>query len=123
MNDTEINNYLKKFKGQYFVKRNQGNEFIIDGTLGTIAPYNPEKALLGCWCINLPPRLKKSILKRLNGIFIEVHQDCDDEFGAYFHEKDLDKVARVIKAKKKRILSAEQKQRLSVLAKNNFKKR
>jgi hypothetical protein len=46
-----------------------------------------------------------------------VHQDADNEFGAYFNEKDLDIVCKAIKAKKRRQLTTEVRQKLSEHAK------
>ena len=120
MKNQEFNSYMNKFKNQYFIKTDEDNIRIIEGTLGKIAPYSPEKQLLGIWCTNLTVNMKKTILRSLNAILIDVHQDGDCEFGAYFHEKHLDIVCKVIKARKKRQLTNEERQALVARAKVNF---
>ena len=122
MTNKEFNLYMNKFKKQYAVIINEDNIRIINGKLGKIAPYDPKKQLLGVWCINLTKRHKNSLLKRLKPILIEVHQNCDNEFGAYFHEKDIDAVCSAIKAKRRRKLTDEQRQKLAQRAKKNFNK-
>lgn len=120
MKDYEYNLYMAKFKDQYFVRVDEDNVRNIEGRHGKIAPYAPEKQLLGVWCVNLPRLRKTLILKRLGAVLIEVHQDCEREFGAYFHEKDLDIVCRIIKARKKSQLTNEERQLRSDRAKVNF---
>jgi hypothetical protein len=111
--DILFENYMKKFNDRYFVRKDEDGIFNITGRWGKIAPYDPEKQLLGCWCINLTRWKKKSFLKRLQPYFIDVHQDCDCEFGGYFHEKDTQTIAKIIGAKKRRALSDEQRQALA----------
>ena len=123
MRDIDFNNYMKRFTNSYFVKKAGDGVAVIEGKFGNIAPYSPEKQLLGVWCIDLSARRKSSILKRLKPFLIEVHQDCENEFGAYFHERHLDDVCLVIKAKHRRRLSGEQRKRLADIARQNFSKK
>lgn len=113
MGDKIWNDYLKKFDPSFISKIDEDGCRIIEGKFGKIGVYDLKNQLLGVWCINLTPRKKSSLLKHLNSIFIEIHQDCDDEFGAYFHEKDLEKVCKVIKARKRRRLPEKQLEKLS----------
>ncbi len=122
MTDQEFNLYMKKFEDRFFVTIDEDNVRIISGKCGKIAPYAPEKQLLGIWCINLSPWQKTSFLKRLNPFFVEVHQDCSREFGAYFHEKYLDEVCKVIKAKRRPKISDELRQERSIRARKNLTK-
>lgn len=122
MKENDHNMYMQKFDKRFFVKTDEDQVRIIESKFGKIAPYAPEKQLLGVWCINLTPRKKKAILKRLSPFIIEVHQDCECEFGTYFHEKDLDVVAKIICARRKRILSEEQRKVLIDSARRNFAK-
>jgi hypothetical protein len=113
---SEFENYMRKFNDRYFVRKDEDRIYIIAGKYGKIAPCDPAKGLLGVWCINLPTKLKKTyMLKRLSSVLINVHQDCDQEFGAYFHERDIEIVAKVIKAKHrcKREFSEKQKQAIA----------
>jgi hypothetical protein len=121
MTDQEFNLYMKKFDDRYFITVNEDNVRVINGKYGKIAPFDPENQFLGVWCINISPWLKKSFLKRLCAVFIEVHQECDSEFGAYFHEKHLDEVCKVIKAKRRPKISDELRQERSMQAKINFR--
>jgi hypothetical protein len=123
MNDKEFNYYLNKFNDRYIVTSDDDNVKVIAGKIGKISSYDPENQLLGCWCINLTKRFKNAILKRLNDVFIEVHQDCDCEFGAYFHEKHIKAVASVIKARKRRNLTDQHRLKLAKRAKHNFMKK
>jgi len=52
MTDQEFNLYMKKFNNRFFVIIDEDNVRIINGRYGKIAPYSPEKRLLGVWCIN-----------------------------------------------------------------------
>lgn len=49
-----------------------------------------------------------------------MHHDCEREFVAYFHEKDLVIVCKIIKARKKLQLTSEERQLRSDRAKINF---
>jgi len=120
MTDQEFNLYMKKFNDRYFITVNEDNVRVINGKYGKIAPFDPENQFLGVWCINISPWLKKSILKRFHAYFVEVHQDGDSEFGAYFHEKHLDKICTAIKAKRRPNLSDELRQELSRRARINL---
>lgn len=120
MKDSEYNLCMSKFKDRYFVRVDENSIRFIEGRLGKIAPFAPEKQLFGVWCINLASYKKKSILKRLGAVLIEVHQDCEREFGAYFHEKDLGIVCKIIKARKRLQLTNEERQSRSDRAKVNL---
>lgn len=119
--DNKFNTYMGKFKNLYFVKIDQDGCRYIGQNSRKIAPYLPEKQLLGIWCTNMTTRMKKSLLNRLKHLLIEVHQDCDNEFGAFFHEKDLDAVAKVIKAKRRMKLTEKERQARSMRAKKFLK--
>lgn len=120
MNDHAFNLYMLKFKDRYQIETGGDNIRGIRGRCGEIEPYAPEKQLLGVWCVNMTTRRKKSILARLTPYLIEVHQDCDREFGAYFHESQLDEAAKIIKARRKRVLTVEQRKTLADRARSNF---
>lgn len=47
MTDQEFNLYMKKFNNRFFVIIDEDNVRIINGRYGKIAPYSPEKRLLG----------------------------------------------------------------------------
>lgn len=86
IDEINFNKYINKFNNSFTITTNEDQVRIIRGRFGIIAPYDPKNQLLGIWCINLSKRKKSSLLKQLNPYLIEVHQDCDCEFGAYFHE-------------------------------------
>lgn len=98
--DILFENYMKKFSNQYFVQKDEDGVFAIVGRYAKISPYSPEKQLLGVWAINLPPYKKSWLLRKLSAL-VCVHQDADNEFGAYFDEKYLETVAKVVKATKR----------------------
>lgn len=122
MNDNDFNLYMLKFKNRYTIEVGGDNVRGIRGRYGEIESYDPEKQLLGVWCINMTAQRKTSLLRRLTPYLIEAHQDCDREFGAYFHESNLDEVAKIIKARRKKILSDDQKKILADRARKNFHK-
>lgn len=111
---------MLKFKNRYTIEVGGDNIRGIRGRYGEIEPYDSEKQLLGVWCVNMTAQRKTSLLRRLTPYLIEAHQDCDREFGAYFHESNLDEVAKIIKARRKRVLTVEQRKILSDRAKKNL---
>lgn len=113
MTDHEFDIYMHKFKGRYRIKTAQDQCRVIRGRFGEISPYDPTNQLLGVWCTGCRSKCHKAwVLKKLQPVLIDVHQDGDGEFGAYFHEKDLDFVCKAIKARPRKVLSEEQRTRL-----------
>lgn len=120
MTDNEFNKYIGKYSQKYITKTSEDGCRIIPGKYGEIGPYSPEKRLLGVWSFNHTTRRKRMILQQLSSVIIDVHQDCDNEFGAYFDEDNIDIVAEVICAKKRRNLSDAERRRLGEQARRNF---
>ena len=110
MTDFDFNRYLNEFDDYYFVDIDDDACRIINGKYGKIAPYSPERKLLGVWCINISMRRRNLLLQKMKNVLIKIHQDGEPEFGAHFHEKDLDVICDAIKARKRRQLSEEKKQ-------------
>jgi hypothetical protein len=113
MTDHEFDIYMHKFRERYRIKTAQDCCRIIRGRFGEISPYDPAKELLGIWCTSFRSKQHKTwVLKKLKSVLIDVHQDGDSEFGAYFAEKDLDFVCKAIKAHPRRFLSAAHKEKV-----------
>lgn len=104
MTDHKFNMYLRKYQNEYTnIKRDSDGTWKIHGKFGEIAPYAPEKGLLGVWYMGdgISKRKSSTLRKALKDILEEIHQDGDIEFGGFFVEENLEKVAKIIKAFRK----------------------
>jgi hypothetical protein len=118
----EFDSYLKKFQNILPVKRHEDNTLIIPRKFGQINAYSLEKQLLNIWCTDLSVRLKKSLLKKLKPYLTEICSDYDDGFHGTFFENNIEAVAKILRVRKKRKLTNEQKTKLQILAIHNFTK-
>jgi len=120
MNDQYWSNYMKKYKNRFFITRDECGLSVLEFKQGKIAPYDLENGFLGVWCTDLTPRKKSSLLRRLNPYLVDVHQDADSEFGAYFVENNFYNVCKILNVRRRRELSPQQRLELSDRARKNF---
>lgn len=114
--DSEWNNYLRKYKKEYKVKKQRDKTYEILCKSGNVYTYSIGKKLLAFYFNGVKhPKsrlfLGKS-LKRL-GIWHEVLQEGDFEIIICFKEEDLTRVEQIFHIKKKKKISLELKEKLA----------
>ena len=111
-----FNNQLKKYGKRYSITKDDCNMYRILGELGQIEPYSINKEdLLSCWCYNTHDIAKGLTKRQCSAIVMAIKKFTtgirymDGEVDFSFDVKYLTKVAKIIKARKKRQLSQKQK--------------
>lgn len=122
--DTLWKKYLNKYSKTYKLQKGQDGTIEIKCKRGKIQPYSIIQRKLLFWGNYTSIRAKNNFFKRLDAIYplgYKKTQEGDTEFVIVFDEKNLEDLASIIEAKKRRILSDKQ---LETLAKNRkpFKK-
>ncbi len=111
-----MNNELQKYKMQYKVVKDEFGMAVLKGKIGQIEPYSDKLHQVWVTGIHsgkeLSQRKTSSILKKLSP-FLTHRVILDGEIIGEFSKENLEKVAGVLKIRKRRVLSAEQKSVLS----------
>jgi len=121
MNDCEFNTYLSKFRDSYKITVEEDGIRVIIGKYGKVYPYDPKNQLLGVCGINLTTRRIKLIFAQLSTTLQATicPYEGDKDYGLVFNEKYLDDVCKIIKVRKRKKMTDEQKKELAIrLGKN-----
>ena len=114
MRQIKFDPYMKKFARRYKVTWEKRVGYFLVGRFGKhasklgneeclakIGSYDRANQILGIWVTGIPVRMITARLKKLRPVL--VHEDrCDDGFIGHFHEKDLDKVCKVVGVKRRK---------------------
>ena len=121
LSDREFNNYLKKFNKLYKVSKCVDDPMkIIQGKYGRIEPYGRGK--LEVWLKEELSQKRMGLLKRQLVPISLRYLNMTDGGSAIFLEEKIEGVASIIKVRKKRIMTEEQKEKLRNRLNKNLKR-
>jgi hypothetical protein len=108
--DKLFNTILKAVSNKYHVKRGEDKVYVIPCRLGDIAPYSFTEL---CCYQEFRSSKEKSFFKKKLPVSCTVTQEGDEELIFKFFMEHLDQITALVGAKKRRVLTEDEKSALT----------